>query len=36
VLSAHGGHVAFVAGSARAPHFWAEAVALEYLAHLSA
>jgi predicted alpha/beta-fold hydrolase len=33
-LSRHGGHVGFVAGSVRSPHFWAEETALAWLASL--
>ncbi len=34
VLCRNGGHVGFVAGSVRAPRFWAEESALAWLAHL--
>jgi predicted alpha/beta-fold hydrolase len=35
-LSRHGGHVGFVAGSLRAPRFWAEETAIDWLAQVLA
>jgi hypothetical protein len=34
VLTAHGGHVGFATGSALRPRWWAEATAIEFVAHV--